>query len=423
MSTGSARDRLQQLSRLIPLNTLKQELLEAVLQEADVETLGKDINIFEQNDVEQINIYLLDGCIGLFQNDRQMDKFETDSAASRFPVAHQLPRKYSAKTLTESTIARIDSRQLSEALAANEDTGYLVENLNEANADQVDWMEQLLQSRVMQQIPPKNLQSVMMRMQEQQVKAGEVIIKEGEEGNYYYLLHRGSASVFEKDKTSGAQIEVNLLAAGSAFGEEALLTDNPRSSTVQMITDGTLVRLSRNDFNEFIRHPLTETVEFGEAEKIIARGGIWLDVRRQAEFEQGHLPGAINLPHSALRFQLDSLDSERDYVVCSHSRAGGLASTYLLFEKGFKASPLDESYYDLLKRQGRQRNNHEELNKQPVARPAEQPESVTLQQLKEENSSLKHEISRLNEALKTQKSLCMQLKTKLDALQGAVKKV
>src|SRR5207302_7069713 len=39
-----------------------------------------------------------------------------------------------------------------------------------------------------------------------------------------------------------------LLNPGDAFGEMALLTDEPRSATVKALTDGAVLRLDRNEF-------------------------------------------------------------------------------------------------------------------------------------------------------------------------------
>jgi rhodanese-related sulfurtransferase len=62
-----------------------------------------------------------------------------------------------------------------------------------------------------------------------------------------------------------------------------------------------------------------------------------LDVRTQAEFSSGHVPGAVNIPHDELAMRLSDLDSETDRPVVVYCRSGkraGLASTVLL-EAGY----------------------------------------------------------------------------------------
>ncbi len=445
MPVSAEQEEYQQLSQLIPLNTLKQETLENLLQKVTVENIAKGRFLFKQGDVDHVNVYLLDGRVGLYENNNEIDSLESGSATSRFPLAHQLPRKYSAKTLVDSHIVRIDSHLLSEALAQNEEADYTVETSVEPTDDDADWMTQLLQSNVMQHIPAANLQSVMMRMQEIEVKSGDVVITEGEEGDYYYLLHRGRASVLKLDPQSATNNEVAVLSAGASFGEDALLSNNPRSSTIKMLTDGILLRLSKDDFIELIKHPLSDAVSMQDAENIIANGGIWLDVRDQESFQKGHFNGALNIPHSLLRFQLDSLDADRQYVVYSHSGTAGLASAYLLLDKGLQARSLDGGYDDkpediadtaepvatddgrLDQLQQQLQSRDDELKtalqqieslQQQLKDDAEKFDAAEAARQENQNKKLQREIIGLTEKLESQEDLYDQLKDKFDALNG-----
>lgn len=332
-----------QLAQLVPLNTLTEDALKSLLQNVDIVTIKKDDLLFKEGDVDNLNIYLLSGRIGLLNGDKQVDLVEDSSATARFPVAHQLPRKFSAKALSKLEVVRIDSRMLSEALAKNESGGYQVEDEVEQDED-ADWMTQLLQSRVMQNIPAANLQGVMMRMQEIEVKEGDLIIKEGDEGDFYYLLHRGHAVVLGSNEEKTEEIELNRLGPGAAFGEDALLSNRPRTSSVKMLTDGVLLRLAKDDFIELIKHPLSDTVSYEAACKKIEEGGLWLDVRDAESYEQAHLPGAINLPYSTLRYQLPSLSDEIHYVVYSQTGTRSIASAFLFMENGLEASILDGGF-------------------------------------------------------------------------------
>jgi rhodanese-related sulfurtransferase len=81
------------------------------------------------------------------------------------------------------------------------------------------------------------------------------------------------------------------------------------------------------------------TVESQVLAERIARGDapLILDVRTPAEFAEGHLPGAINIPHDELTGRLDELGVERDaevVVYCRTGRRAGLAESVLV-ETGF----------------------------------------------------------------------------------------
>ncbi len=55
-------------------------------------------------------------------------------------------------------------------------------------------MTVLLQSRAFHRIPPANLQAVFMRMQRVNFTAGETIIRQGDEGDYFYVDRRAAVA-------------------------------------------------------------------------------------------------------------------------------------------------------------------------------------------------------------------------------------
>lgn len=62
----------------------------------------------------------------------------------------------------------------------------------------------------------------------QEVAAGQVIVKQGDPGETFYLLVTGEVSIYVKEVGK----EVARLGAGSFFGEVAVVTRQPRSATV-----------------------------------------------------------------------------------------------------------------------------------------------------------------------------------------------
>lgn len=74
------------------------------------------------------------------------------------------------------------------------------------------------------------------------MSAGSVIAEEGTHGDAFYLLADGAAVV----NRSGTKIAT--LGTGDFFGEMSLLDDGPRSATVQLTRDSTLLVMHRKDF-------------------------------------------------------------------------------------------------------------------------------------------------------------------------------
>ena len=205
-------------------------------------------------------------------------------------------------------------------------------------ADQTDnWTTALLRIMAFHKIPPDNIQAIFMRLEQIDVKAGEVVIRQGDKGNYFYVITLGRCVVTRETPLAMEGIKLAELEVGDSFGEEALITGTERHATVTMETDGTLMRLGKEDFHTLIEEPMLDWVDKDEADRIVAAGGRWLDVRGTHEFTAYHENGAINLPFYSLRPKLDTLDPLVKYVVCCDSGQRSAAAAFILNEKDFQA--------------------------------------------------------------------------------------
>lgn len=79
---------------------------------------------------------------------------------------------------------------------------------------------------------------------------GEVIIRENEPGDVFYLIRSGQAVVIKGD--FDAPIVLGFRSAGDAIGEMALLENLPRSATVIALNSMTLWSLDRDLFYQFV---------------------------------------------------------------------------------------------------------------------------------------------------------------------------
>lgn len=61
-----------------------------------------------------------------------------------------------------------------------------------------------------------------------------------------------------------------------------------------------------------------------------------IDARVSKQYEQGHVEGAINIPHEKLREKLDSLDKEKVTITYCNKGVTGNAAQNILLNKGFK---------------------------------------------------------------------------------------
>ncbi len=84
---------------------------------------------------------------------------------------------------------------------------------------------------------------------------GQVIVREGDPADAFYVVVSGSARVLKRAE-NGEEVPLNLLGRGESFGEMSLLTDSTRSATVRASGRVHALRLDRETFTEMTRwHP------------------------------------------------------------------------------------------------------------------------------------------------------------------------
>ncbi|MCK6372303.1 MAG: cyclic nucleotide-binding domain-containing protein, partial [Gammaproteobacteria bacterium] len=300
------------LRRFTPLDSLKRENIAALAKKTQVLSLEGGKTLFKEGDKDHHTYYLLSGTLQLTNQDGGLRTIRAGSDESRNPVSPMLPRRWTAKTVDQVEFIRIDTELLDVMLTWDQTGSYEVHDLNTTQTAPApdDWMTTLLQTKAFHKVPPANIQAVFMRMQKVNHAAGDVVIKQGDEGDFFYVITRGRCSVTRETPLNKDGIKLAELAVGDTFGEEALISETRRNATVTMLTDGSLMRLGKDDFRTLLNEPMLEWVALQEARQIVARGGKWLDVRLPSEFETYHEPGAINLPLYFIRLKLSTLDHD-----------------------------------------------------------------------------------------------------------------
>jgi MFS family permease len=91
-------------------------------------------------------------------------------------------------------------------------------------------------------LQPSTLEQLADRLQEVRVPAGDVIVRQGESGDRFYLIEAGTVEVAVDGRPG------HDLGPGEGFGEIALLRDVPRTATVTARTDAVLYALERDVF-------------------------------------------------------------------------------------------------------------------------------------------------------------------------------
>jgi CRP-like cAMP-binding protein len=329
------------LKTFSPLDGLKAENLHALARKTQILALDAGRILFKQGDTDKRTFYLVAGQVELRADDKLVGVVRAGSPEARAALAPGLPRKFTARAANTLEYIMIDSDLLDVLLTWDQTGQYEVSELRGDGMDvSGDWMTTLLQTKAFHRIPPANIQAIFMRMQRINYRARDVVIKQGTEGDYFYVVVAGRCVVTRETPLNKEGIKLAELAPGDSFGEEALIAEAKRNATVTMATDGTLMRLGKADFQTLLNEPLLQWVDYDAARDIVAQGGKWLDVRLPSEFQNFRIDDAVNIPLYFIRLKLNALDKKTRYVVCCDTGRRSSAAAYILSERGFEAFVL-----------------------------------------------------------------------------------
>ncbi len=327
-----------------PLDGLKSENLQSLARKTVLRELASGRMLFKEGESDRRTYYLVNGVVEFLQDHRTVSILRGGSPEARNPIAPFTPRRYSVRAVSDrAEFIAIDSEMLDMMLTWDQTGSYEVTELTsfgDEGASSDDWMTTLLQTKAFHRIPPANIQAIFMRMERVDAQAGDVIIKQGDEGDYFYVIVKGKCVVTRETPLNKAGIKLAELGMGDTFGEEALIADAKRNANITMLTDGALMRLAKDDFRKLLNEPMLNWVSLDQAKRIVDAGGRWLDVRLPSEFEHTRMEGALNVPLYFIRLKLKSLDPKIHYVAYCDTGRRSSAAAYILAERGLNASVL-----------------------------------------------------------------------------------
>ena len=346
------------LKRFQPISALSESRLTELATLCFVEQVSKQLDPFRVQPLAGNTVYLVRGELALSQRDGRALVLVGGSDEARQPIGRGIKFE-SVRTITDVELIRFDDdlldimttwddlAQLESLPATTVASNGAVAATSAASASRGnDWRLltglfslKNLQHGVFAKLPPAHIAAMLGRFERIPAKRGEVVVREGDDGDYYYLLEQGRAQVARK--VGGVEMKLAQLKAGDAFGEEALLAEAKRNASVTMLADGALLRLAKRDFIELLKKPLLREIDLTTAHKKVADGAQWLDVRYPSEFQYDKIPGALNIPLAEIRNAAGILQPTREYVIYCQTGRRSSAAAFLLAQHGLSTYVLD----------------------------------------------------------------------------------
>lgn len=335
------------LNNYQPLDTLTPENLKDIATKLEVVELTSGDPVFVEGDKDDRHVFLHNGNVDLIKAGKKIKTIEAGTADAKHALAHIIPRNFSCTASSDAVVFKIDADLLDLLLAWDQTGSFQVEELS-GTEDNDDWMTHILQTEAFHRIPPANIQAIFTSLEDFNANPGDSIIKQDEDGDFFYIIKSGRCMVSRKVDGQTNEIKLAELSSGDSFGEEALISDAKRNASVVMLSKGTLSRLSKADFLELLNEPLIDKVDYTTANLKVKNGeALWLDVRLPAEYESAHINGAIHMPLIFLRMKMQELDPMVNYILYCDTERRSSSASYILSEKGFKTSILINGIKDV----------------------------------------------------------------------------
>ncbi|KRX03064.1 Cyclic nucleotide-binding protein [Pseudocohnilembus persalinus] len=225
------------------LDEKDQEIVVNAMEEVK---FGEGDIVIKQNDDGDC-LYLVDSgeldCFKQFNKDEEEKYLKTyhhGEAFGELALLYNAPRAATIKAKTESVCFKLDRNCFNHVV-------------KESSTKRREKYEAILSKvELLNDMDSYEKTQLCDGIKEIKIKQGETIIKEGDVGDKFYMVHEGSLAAYKVLKEGEEPQEVLKYHEGDYFGEIALLKDIPRQATVKALEDSSLVYLDKGSFKRLL---------------------------------------------------------------------------------------------------------------------------------------------------------------------------
>ena len=327
--------------KLTPFNTIPGRYFETLCDEMTVEHARQGTVLFNRGEETTDLFYLVSGDVELQSDEFVVETISAGIGSARFALAHQIPRKINAIAKNDIRYLRIATDLVQQPPIDNSEGESSFMITDEIDENDGDWMTQLLTSPVFRHLPAANLQNILMGFQDISVEKGEIIVVQDQPADYYFIIKSGSCVLTRKPAPNAKEITLAKLGENDSFGEDAIISGNPRNVSVTALTNMKILRMDKDRFISLIKEQVLRYISYQEMQQNTGDNILILDVRSHDDYGQQHIENTINIPLFSLRMQLKSLNRKKKIiVVCQDGKESSVAA-FMLIKNKFNVAVLD----------------------------------------------------------------------------------
>jgi ATP-binding cassette subfamily B protein len=239
------------LRQQVVFSILSEEELADLLGHCELENYALGQSIIEAGSVGDCAYLLYSGRVRVFHElDGKPVTLGIYSAGYLFgerAILRNEERAASVRATDDCVVLRIDQ--------------VAIKNLTATHPELREYFDQLLANYALQRflrlatfvgtLPPKQVSNLLERIESKKFSKGEVIFREGDEGDCLYFVRSGEVKI--SHDVNGEDKLLTYCGEGDYFGELALIEDRARAATVTAMSETECLALARADFDAMLK--------------------------------------------------------------------------------------------------------------------------------------------------------------------------
>ncbi|KAG7462539.1 hypothetical protein MATL_G00185860 [Megalops atlanticus] len=184
---------------------------------------------------------LADGLLEVIQNGKLLGQMHPGTAFGELAILYNCKRTASVKAVSQSHIWALD-RQMFQSIM-----------MRSTQARHEEYFSFLRSVSLLKDLPEEKLAKIVDCLEVEYFDKGEYIIREGEEGNTFFIIAKGEVSVTQTMEGCPEPQEIKTLGVGDYFGEKALISEDMRSANIiSKENDTQCLVVDRDNFNQMV---------------------------------------------------------------------------------------------------------------------------------------------------------------------------
>uniref|UniRef100_A0A8C7DNH8 cGMP-dependent protein kinase n=1 Tax=Oncorhynchus kisutch TaxID=8019 RepID=A0A8C7DNH8_ONCKI len=184
---------------------------------------------------------LADGLLEVMQNGKLLGEMRPRTAFGELAILYNCKRTATVKAVSQAHIWALD-RQTFQSIM-----------MKSTQATQEEYFSFLRSVSLLRDLPEEKLAKIVDCLEIDYFDKGEYIIREGEEGNTFFIIAKGEVCVTQTTEGCTEPQEIKTLGVGDYFGEKALISEDVRSANIISTENDTqCLVVDRDNFNQMV---------------------------------------------------------------------------------------------------------------------------------------------------------------------------